>query len=84
MLVGGEDYVPVTNKSLVFAYGFGFGLVQCVHIPILNDECFEDLVQSFNVLLSTTQDCVRLNETNIQVSILDDDGELVFWKCVYS
>lgn len=70
MPVDGEDYIGL-NKSLVFS--FGFGTVECVHIPILNDECYEDFMQSFNILLSSEQDCVNFDVTEFPVYILDDD-----------
>ena len=59
------------NKRLVFA--FGFETRQCVNIPILGDECLEE-TESFNVSLSSDQDCVKFGADTLQVYILEDDG----------
>ena len=48
-----------------------------MHIPILNDECLEDDIESFNVLISTSDDdCVVIgaSSSEVQVYIRDDDG----------
>ena len=45
-----------------------------MHIPILNDDCFENFVQSFNITLSSEQECVNLETTELQVYIVDDEG----------
>ena len=73
----GEDYVAV-NKSISFYPGYG--TVQCVHIPILNDECLEDDIESFNMLISSNDDdCVVIGATSseVQVYIRDDDGKFI-------
>ena len=44
-----------------------------MHIPILNDECYEDFVQSFNISLSSEQDCVDFETPEFPVYIMDDD-----------
>ena len=65
------DYVAV-RKTLVFA--FGFGTRQCVNIPILGDECLEEM-ESFYVSLSSNQSCVEFGLDEIQVYIEEDDGK---------
>ena len=71
-LIAGEDYVSV-NKSLVFYPGLK--LTQCVHIPVLNDECLEDDMEVFNVSISSNDDCVMIGGTSeVEVYIRDDDG----------
>ena len=70
LFLAGGDYVEV-NKRLVFA--FGFATRQCVDIPILVDECLEQ-TESFNVSLSSEQDCVEFGLAEIQVYIEEDDG----------
>ena len=47
---------------------------QCVNIPILGDECLEE-TESFNVSLSSDQDCVEFGVGEIQVYIEEDDGK---------
>ena len=50
-------------------------LTQCVYIPIINDECVEDKEETFNVSLSTEEECVEFGVYDITVVILDDDRE---------
>lgn len=69
-MTAGEDFVSV-NKSLLF--GLGFGLIQCVHIPILADECLE-ATENFTVELSVDHIGVGLALEEITVSIVEDDG----------
>ena len=54
-------------------FAFGFMTRQCVDIPILGDECLEE-TESFNVSLSSDQDCVEFDAYTLQVYILEDDG----------
>ena len=75
--VGGEDYVSF-EKSLLFS--FGFELTQCVHIPILTDDCLE-LTESFNVTLSADHLGVNFDVNVIVVSILEDDGKFFTVMC---
>ena len=46
---------------------------QCVDIPILGDECLEE-TESFNISLSSEQEYVKFGVDEIQVYILEDDG----------
>lgn len=69
--VAGEDYVSVT-KSLLFA--LGFELIQCVHIPILPDDCLE-VTESFNVSLSADHKGIEFAVQEITVYIMEDDGK---------
>ena len=72
--VAGEDYITV-NKTVVFYPGYE--TLQCVHIPILNDECLEENMEVFNVSLSSRDSCVVVDGTSeVEVYILDDDGTL--------
>ena len=70
--IGGEDYVSV-EKSLLFS--FGFDLTQCVHIPILADNCLEQ-TESFNVSLSAKHIGVNIGVQEITVYICEDGGKL--------
>ena len=62
----------------------GFGTVQRIHIPILNDECLEPDLESFFIVLSSNRSHVivgSMNET--EVYIQDDDCKLpehIFWS----
>ena len=61
------------NKSVVFYPGFE--IVQCVHIPIFNDECLEDSMEAFNVSISSSDDRVVIGAAReVEVYIRDDDG----------
>ena len=64
------------KKNLTFAVGLGTG--QCVHVPILNDDCLENKTEAFYVSLRSEVDCVTLEESarSIEVTIFDDDSEL--------
>lgn len=66
------------NKTVVFYPGQE--IVQCVHIPVLNDECLEDNMQVFNVSISSSsEDGVVTGAVNeVQVFIKDDDGMHLF------
>ena len=72
-IAAGEDYVE-SVKSILFAPGFG--LVQCVHIPVLDDECLEYNLESFNVSLNSSLDCVQFGVMEAMVYIEDDDGNI--------
>ena len=71
---GGEDYVT-TEKNLTFA--FGFSTKQCLHIPILNDECLEEDMEAFNVSISSEIDFVTFGVDEITVYIIDDDSKSI-------
>ena len=62
----------------------GFGTVQCIHIPILNDECLEPDLESFFVALSSNRSLVNVGNMNeTEVYIQDDDCKLpehIFWS----
>ena len=65
----GEDYIAV-NKTLLLGFEF---TSQCVHIPILTDECLEQ-TESFDVSLSSRDDCFNFTVSEVTVYILEDDG----------
>ncbi len=69
----GEDYA-LTEKNLTF--GVGLGTVECVHIPILNDVCLEDMNETFSVSISSDVDCVVVepSASSVEITINDDDG----------
>lgn len=71
---GGEDYVTM-EKNLTFAVGLG--TVECVDIPILNDDCLEDMSEMFSVSISSAVECVRVEPaaSSVEVTINDDDSE---------
>ena len=69
-IIAGADYVGI-DKSLLFS--FGFDLTQCVHIPILPDDCLE-LTESFRVSLSASHNGIDFIVDEITVFILEDDG----------
>ena len=65
------------NVTEVIEFYNGGPRVQCVSIPILNDEYLEVDTESFNVTLSSTVDCVIIGNGETQVYIQDDDGQFV-------
>lgn len=75
--VADEDYIAV-NKSVIFYPGYD--RLQCVHIPILNDECLEESKEIFNVSLSSRDSYVVVDgPSEVEVYIWDDDG--MFTEC---
>ena len=56
-------------------FGFGLPTIQCVYIPILNDECVEEELEDFSVKLSSEQDCVIFLNSTVEIIIIDDDSE---------
>ena len=61
------------NKTVIFYPGYE--MLQCVHIPILNDECLEESMEVFNVSLSSRDSNVVVDGTSeVEVYIWDDDG----------
>ena len=75
LFIAGEDYIAV-NKSVIFYPGYE--KLQCVHIPILNDECLEESMEVFNVSLSSKDSNVVVDGTSeIEVYIWDDDGMIL-------
>ena len=58
-------------------FAAGFGTVECIHVPILNDVCVEDINETFSVSVSSDAECVLIDTSasNVQVTITDDDGK---------
>lgn len=69
-IAAGEDFEEIVNKSLVFAPGFD--LTRCVHIPILPDDCLEQM-ESFNISLSADHIGINLTTDEVTVYIIEDD-----------
>ncbi len=46
-----------------------------MHIPILNDVCLEERDEYFYINISSSLDCVRVNDSHEVVTIVDDDCE---------
>ena len=70
----GDDYV-VVGTTFEWHYDSP-NLVQCVNIPIVNDECVEEKEEEFQVFISSDQDCVLFDVNSTVVTIYDDDREL--------
>ena len=49
--------------------------MQCVYIPILNDECLEEDFEVFNITISSILECVTFSVDEISVNIRDDDSK---------
>ena len=58
----------------------GTATTACVTVTILEDEILEGL-ESFLVVLSTTDPAVNIIERNTEVVILDNDSELLSQEC---
>ena len=58
-------------------FGVGLGTVECVHIPILNDVCLEEMTESFSVSISSDVECVVVepSASSVEITITDDDGQ---------
>lgn len=67
-----EDFVPI-ETNLIFDEGLD--LMQCLYVPILNDECLEDN-EYFTITLSSEQDCVLFYNDSFEATIIDDDCTL--------
>ena len=63
-----------TEKTLTFAVNLG--IVECVHIPILNDVCVEDMNETFSVSISSEFECVTVepSASSVGITIVDEDG----------
>ena len=72
--VMGEDYRRVSHV-LVFTPNTISPLR--VYVPLLNDDCLE-YDEYFFVVASTNMDCVNLDDDNVTIHILDDDGKSCF------
>ena len=72
-LVENLDFIPVDK---LVEWHEDSDLTQCVHIPIINDECLEEKEETFNVSLSTEEECVEFTVDCTTVTIQDDDREL--------
>ncbi|XP_064407713.1 uncharacterized protein LOC135352465 [Halichondria panicea] len=66
-----EDYLSLT-ATLEWYYDSP-SVVQCVSVPIINDECVEEKEEVFIISLSTEQACVQLGANLTTVTIQDDD-----------
>ena len=55
--------------------------MQCVNIPIINDECVEEKEEEFQVSISSDQDCVLFDVNSTVVTIYDDDSKLIIKLC---
>ena len=69
-----EDYQSI-NKDVTFS--MGSGTVQCMHIPVLNDECVEPATEVFKVSLSSDNANVILQDTEVDVYINNDDSKIL-------
>lgn len=66
----------LTERTLTFA--INLGILECVHIPILNDGCVEE-TETFSVSITSEMDCVTVapSASRVDITISDEDGELV-------
>ena len=55
---------------------------QCLHIPILNDICLEEMEEFFYVFIESSFDCVGIVNSPQIVTIVDDDCEFQHVKSV--
>ncbi len=76
LYTGDADYTT-TEKVITFAVGLSFG--SCVYIPILNDECLEEDMESFDISISSDMPFVEFDVNEISVFIRDDDGESIIF-----
>ena len=65
------------DKELTFAVNLG--IVECVHVSILNDVCVED-TETLSVSLSSELSYVSVDASasSVSITINDDDGKIIF------
>ena len=71
----GEDFDQIW-QTLVF--DSSTNTTQCVHIPIINDDCVEDEPEEFTATLKSDDDRVSFGTNSATISVFDDDC-----KCLY-
>ena len=69
----GSDYVSIARDII---FNEDSGLTQTVYIPIVNDECLENN-ETFSVTLSSNMSCVEIMESEVNITIDDDDSKLI-------
>ena len=76
LITEGVDYEGLH----VALYLHGTATTACVNVIILEDEILEGL-ESFFVVLSTTDPAVNIMESNTEVVIQDNNSELLSQEC---
>ena len=45
-----------------------------MRIPVLNDDCLEEELETFSVTISSQQDCTTISRNETEINIRDDDS----------
>ena len=76
---GNFDYTS-TSTSVTFPAGSALGTVISISIPINNDSCVEQLIESFMIIASSVNPDVMFSNSNSAiVRITDNDGKYTDW-----
>ena len=73
LALDGEDYRAVTHEII---FNNATDREQRVYVPLFNDACVE-YDEYFSVDLTTSMDCVELDVYSVNITIVDDDSELL-------
>ena len=73
-MTDGEDYAGLNSDILTFPINSGNGSKMCSSISIIDDSILEP-VQSFSVLISTTDSNVIIRKERLVLSLMDNDGK---------
>jgi len=71
----GEDYQSI---QATLEWHYDSELTQCILVPVINDECLEEKQETFEVSLSSEEDCIQLTNNSTLVTIQDDDSEFLY------
>ncbi len=69
------DYTAVTGSLLQFQSGAVVGSIVCENITIIDNPPVENILESFNIFLSTSGPGVILVDPSGTVTIVDNDCE---------
>ena len=69
-ITAGIDYSTISDT---LDWHENSDVLQCIRLPIVNDECVEDKEETFRVSLSTMDDCVEFSSNNYTIITIEDD-----------
>ena len=75
LLIGGSDYVSISNLPVVFMAGDGLGSTACTNVTVIDDDVVESN-ETFSITATASSDPVNiLMISEAEVIITDDDGK---------
>jgi len=75
LLIGAEDYIE-NSSTLVFPTNSSNNSTKCITVSIQEDSILEPL-QYFSVILTTSDPDVLIQNRQLIINIIDDDGEQI-------